>query len=169
MQSRNYAQQELLVHYAALKVPTQVPSGMYIIPNQLNWSGVLFIHKGIYANAVFRFTVGFGDPTIVAFQSDVYHPLINDGILQVPDRSPVQVLFYVKEIFKSKYLDTIHATNECFNTYVHDKARFIACARQCAALSRTKTILYQDHHELRLQESELSYEDMVTGIKAYLQ
>ncbi|EME83445.1 uncharacterized protein MYCFIDRAFT_136888, partial [Pseudocercospora fijiensis CIRAD86] len=60
------------------------PKGVYVAPvpdEPLLWAGVLFVRKGPYASAILRFQIDFPDdyphkPPVVAFQSDVFHPLV---------------------------------------------------------------------------------------------
>ncbi|GIZ42611.1 hypothetical protein CKM354_000587100 [Cercospora kikuchii] len=74
--------QKLCVDFASLR--HACPKGVYVAPipeEPLLWTGVLFVRKGPYANAVLRFQIDFaGDyprrPPLVTFQSDVFHPLV---------------------------------------------------------------------------------------------
>lgn len=60
--------------------------GIYVIPSYssiLLWFGVVFIHSGLYANSVFRFSIILPDdfpigsslPSVI-FQHDIFHPHI---------------------------------------------------------------------------------------------
>ncbi|WPH00231.1 Hypothetical protein R9X50_00305400 [Acrodontium crateriforme] len=74
--------QQLRIDFATLKFAC--PKGVYVAPTPdepLQWSGVLFLRKGPYANAVLRFTIKFPDnfptrPPVISFLSDVFHPLV---------------------------------------------------------------------------------------------
>ncbi|KAK4503713.1 hypothetical protein PRZ48_004628 [Zasmidium cellare] len=80
--SAAFVRQKLCVDYAALK--HACPKGVYVAPvpdHPVLWTGVLFVRKGPYMNAVLRFQIDFGDdypqrPPVVTFQSDVFHPLV---------------------------------------------------------------------------------------------
>lgn len=74
--------QHLLAEFAGLK--QACPNGVFVslTPGDPNlWSGVIFVRKGPYANAVLRFQVSFPDsypnlPPLVTFSTDMFHPLI---------------------------------------------------------------------------------------------
>ncbi|SMQ45302.1 unnamed protein product [Zymoseptoria tritici ST99CH_3D7] len=77
-----FTRQQLCVDFAILK--HACPKGIYVAPlpeEPLTWTGVLFVRKGPYANAILRFQIAFADdyprrPPVVTFQSDVFHPLV---------------------------------------------------------------------------------------------
>ncbi|KAF2211840.1 hypothetical protein CERZMDRAFT_98273 [Cercospora zeae-maydis SCOH1-5] len=74
--------QKLCADFASLR--HACPHGVYVAPipeEPLLWTGVLFVRKGPYANAVLRFQIDFAAdypqrPPLVTFQSDVFHPLV---------------------------------------------------------------------------------------------
>ncbi|CCC06859.1 hypothetical protein SMACR_00885 [Sordaria macrospora] len=74
--------QHLLAEFAGLK--QACPNGVFVslTPGDPNlWSGVIFVRKGPYANAVLRLQVSFPDsypnlPPLVTFSTDMFHPLI---------------------------------------------------------------------------------------------
>jgi len=82
LRSRAFARQKLCLDFASLKHAS--PKGVYVAPvpdEPLLWTGVLFVRKGPYANAVLRFQIAFPDdypdrPPVVTFQQDVFHPLV---------------------------------------------------------------------------------------------
>ena len=71
------------------------PAGVYILPsfdNLRNWSGILFIRKGLYKGGIFRFTLELprsypadGACPRVAFQTPIHHPHVdkNTGKIDV--------------------------------------------------------------------------------------
>ncbi|KAI9708877.1 MAG: hypothetical protein M1828_002581 [Chrysothrix sp. TS-e1954] len=79
---RSYRQQNLLVEFASLKHVQ--PQGLYLslTPGDSTlWSGILFVRKGPYAPAVFRFRISFPssyplNPPLITFVSDAFHPLL---------------------------------------------------------------------------------------------
>ncbi|CAK3765554.1 Hypothetical predicted protein [Lecanosticta acicola] len=80
--STAFTRQKLCVDFASLK--HACPKGIYVAPlpdEPLLWTGVLFVRKGPYANAILRFQIDFPDeypqrPPVVTFQSDLFHPLV---------------------------------------------------------------------------------------------
>ncbi|KAF4550039.1 Ubiquitin-conjugating enzyme-like protein 8 [Elsinoe fawcettii] len=68
-----------------LAVKDACPKGMYLSPlpdDPSQWEGVLFVRKGPYAPAVFRFSIYFPvqyptRPPLISFLSDVFHPLVS--------------------------------------------------------------------------------------------
>jgi ubiquitin-protein ligase len=76
--------QELLKEYASLRLPGHTPSGLYIamiLQKPRRWQGIICIHKGYYAGAVFRFMLKLDKypetlPHVV-FQGNVWHPLVS--------------------------------------------------------------------------------------------
>ncbi|KXS99255.1 hypothetical protein AC578_6186 [Pseudocercospora eumusae] len=74
--------QKLCVDFGSLK--HACPKGVYVAPvpdEPLLWAGILFVRKGPYASAILRFQIDFPNdyphkPPVVAFQSDVFHPLV---------------------------------------------------------------------------------------------
>ncbi|KAG0199326.1 hypothetical protein BGX28_007377 [Mortierella sp. GBA30] len=128
------------------------------------WFGTLFVHKGYYRNAVFKFQLmipaEYPDrrPT-VQFLSDMWHPLIDsNGQLalqyQFPQWRPHQdylfhVLHFVKAAFKKCVLDTIlekQAVNkEALRMYRNENTIFAKLAQQRAQLSITESNLYDNY------------------------
>ena len=70
----------MLLEYKLLASNT--PRHMYIYPNDdTSWSGLLYIHTGLYKGAVIQFTIVFENypdqgPKLYV-QTQVYHPLID--------------------------------------------------------------------------------------------
>ncbi|KAG0354446.1 hypothetical protein BGZ54_001636 [Gamsiella multidivaricata] len=145
------------------------------------WFGTLFIHKGYYRNAVFKFQLvipaDYPDrrPT-VRFLSDMWHPLIdNQGQLalqyQFPQWRPhrdylFHVLHFVKAAFKKCVLDTIvekQAVNkEAYRMYRHENKIFAKLAQQRAQLSITESSLYDNYPSNNsIKFSPLSDEEFV--------
>ncbi|PAV22916.1 UBC [Pyrrhoderma noxium] len=93
---RLLATSEVAMEYAALKNDDHCPKGMYIIPSVdsiLSWDGVIFVHKGYYADSILKFRIRFpftypNRPPNVTFVTDVFHPLISndDGTLNISPR-----------------------------------------------------------------------------------
>ncbi|KAM0718527.1 hypothetical protein Q7P37_005597 [Cladosporium fusiforme] len=82
LRSRAFARQKLCLDFASLKHANL--KGLYVAPvpeEPLLWTGVLFVRKGPYANAVLRFQIAFPDDypdraPVVTFLQDVFHPLV---------------------------------------------------------------------------------------------
>ncbi|KAF2718276.1 hypothetical protein K431DRAFT_322534 [Polychaeton citri CBS 116435] len=77
-----FIRQRLAADFASLKYAC--PQGLYVAPvpdEPLLWTGVLFVSRGPYTNAILRFEIAFTHdfpdraPT-VTINSDVFHPLV---------------------------------------------------------------------------------------------
>ncbi|KAH8879701.1 UBC-like protein [Thozetella sp. PMI_491] len=74
--------QHLLAEFAGLKQACPKGVFMSLTPGDPSlWSGVIFVRKGPYANAVLRFQISFPDtypnlPPLVTLSTDIFHPLI---------------------------------------------------------------------------------------------
>ncbi|KAF9895572.1 hypothetical protein BX616_009374, partial [Lobosporangium transversale] len=127
------------------------------------WFGTLFIHKGYYRNAVFKFQMVIpadypNRRPVVQFLSDMWHPLVDQqGFLalqyQFPQWRPhrdylFHVLHFVKAIFKKCFLDTIQEkqalNKEAFRIYRQENKIFGKLAQQRAQLSITDSSLYDN-------------------------
>ncbi|RUS22628.1 hypothetical protein BC937DRAFT_88233 [Endogone sp. FLAS-F59071] len=130
------------------------------------WFGSLFVHKGYYRNGVFKFRISIPPeyperaPT-VDFLTDMFHPLVdqkggfNMG-QQFPAWRPHQdyifhVLHYIKNAFKKVVLDNLlekYAKNkEAYRMYHNEPHIFANLAQQCAQLSITESILFENFPE----------------------
>ncbi|KAG8985767.1 hypothetical protein FRB94_004209 [Tulasnella sp. JGI-2019a] len=152
--------------YAALRHTSHCPTGMYVIPSVdslLLWTGVLFVHKGLYASSIFHFRVEFPPkypelPPSVHFTTEVFHPLVlpKDGALTLAPRfSPwkpgehhvFDVLYWIKYAFKTKTLDAL-SEEECLNTdafrlYRDSRASFTGLVAQTSKLSQSHSALFE--------------------------
>ncbi|CAG8756213.1 8994_t:CDS:2, partial [Racocetra persica] len=155
------------------------------------WYGVLFIHKGYYKGGVFKFKLNipteypFYDgkyPPTVHFISKLinddglFHPLIHPETgnfsltQQFKDWAShkyyiFHVLHYVKKSFKKDVLDKLsekHCLNKAaYDTYRENPKKFGIMAKQCAELSTSDTVLYDNHNESNpIQFSKLSDEKL---------
>ncbi|TFK28760.1 UBC-like protein [Coprinopsis marcescibilis] len=157
--------------YSALMGAGHCPIGMYTMPSTeslLIWDAVLFVHQGLYANAVLKFRITFPDnfpdraPT-VQFITDVFHPLISqEGAYNLGHRFRpwrpkehhiVDVLHCVKTSFKKDVLDKLQL-DDCVNkdAYRYHKSpqSFASLATQSVQLSQTETSLFVRDHPSRI-------------------
>lgn len=100
------------------------------------WYGVIFIHKGYYADAVFKFRIKVPEtypvhPPEVHFLLDVFHPLVNQDrqlslLPRFPDWRPKRdylfhVLQYISAVFRKRTLDSLTedmcSNKEAFQVY----------------------------------------------------
>ncbi|KAF9547866.1 hypothetical protein EC957_007593 [Mortierella hygrophila] len=158
---------ELMIEFTNLRNPHHCPSGLYVMPaadNMNLWFGTLFVHKGYYRNAVFKFQLTIPNdypdsrPT-VHFLSDMWHPLIdNHGQLalqyQFPQWRPhrdylFHVLHFIKAVFKKCVLDTIvekQAVNkEAYRMYRNENTIFAKLTQQRSQLSITENSLFENY------------------------
>ncbi|KAK1766873.1 UBC-like protein [Phialemonium atrogriseum] len=97
--------QHLLAEFTGLK--QACPEGVFVslTPGDPTlWSGVIFVRKGPYANAILRFQISFPDtypslPPLVTFSTDIFHPLI----------TPLTTYMYTTDIQDN---GTVSATDE---------------------------------------------------------
>ncbi|RUS22627.1 hypothetical protein BC937DRAFT_88233 [Endogone sp. FLAS-F59071] len=167
--SEYFKRYELMIEFTNLRNPNHCPLGVYVMPAQDNlntWFGSLFVHKGYYRNGVFKFRISIPPeyperaPT-VDFLTDMFHPLVdqkggfNMG-QQFPAWRPHQdyifhVLHYIKNAFKKVVLDNLlekYAKNkEAYRMYHNEPHIFANLAQQCAQLSITESILFENFPE----------------------
>ena len=135
----------------------------YFLP--IVWFGTLFVHKGYYRNAVFKFQLiipqEYPDkrPVVQFLTDSTFHPLIDQqGYLalqyQFPQWRPhrdylFHILHFIKAAFKKCVLDSVlekQAVNkEAFRMYRHENSIFAKLAQQWAQLSITESHLYSNY------------------------
>lgn len=148
-----------------LRQPGNCPEGVYVTPSKTldEWDGVIFVRKGYYQGGVFRFKIHFSAsfplraPLITFSKGSLIHPLIDsrDDHLALafgfPEWDPikdnvVKLLFYVKNTFKTFHLNKLNeglvVNGEAWRLYQFNRAVFAKLASQCATISATSTILY---------------------------
>ncbi|KAF7332197.1 UBC-like protein [Mycena kentingensis (nom. inval.)] len=153
--------------YASLQHRDHCPLGMYVVPsdNIAIWDCVLFVHKGYWADAVFKFRLTFPHnypeaPPSVKFVTDVvFHPLVsqNSGVFNLAPRfrpwRPKEhrifdVLHYIKASFKKHALDEVKEA-DCLNKeafrYHESTSSFAGLASQSSLLSQSAPALF-DHN-----------------------
>lgn len=112
---------KLTIEYKHLKQHS--PSGVYLLPSLTSlrlFHGVIFLRRGLYSNAIFKFTMqlpdGYNDINtfpIITFQTPVYNPHVNPATGELDLASAyhtwdphrhylVTVLTYLKKIFYIK-------------------------------------------------------------------
>ncbi|KAF8609618.1 UBC-like protein, partial [Ceratobasidium sp. AG-I] len=152
---------------ASLENRGHCPQGIYVVPSKRSmrlWEGMLFVHQGYYASAIFQFKITFPSdyPTrapVVQFITEVYHPLVStkDGTLALTPRIPTwssyehnvfHVLRWIKSAFKKQALDELTEApclnKEAFRMYQDSTASFASLAAQSASLSQSSSALYGD-------------------------
>ncbi|KAJ3329593.1 hypothetical protein HDU76_007575 [Blyttiomyces sp. JEL0837] len=147
----------------SLTDPTAILNPLNQSQRDIQWQGVLFIHRGYYKEGVFKFRVhipdGYPDEgPSVSFVTDMFHPLIDrDGNFSLRQQFPVwrpqkdflcHVLHYIKNSFKEAVLANLEENN-CPNREAHkmfnlERNLFAKLASQCAQLSASEGIIYDD-------------------------
>jgi ubiquitin-protein ligase len=160
---------ELMIEFINLRNPHHCPRGIYVMPSSDNidvWYGTVFVHKGYYADAVFKFRITVPEfypvaAPIVHFLSDIYHPLVDtDRQLDLSPRFPewkpkrdyiFHVLQYMSAIFRRRTLDSLDEeacpNKEAIHLYKHDPHVFSKLAQQCAGLSVQDNVVYDNYPE----------------------
>ena len=106
---------EILLEYKLLA--TNTPRHMYLYPNgEQNWSGLLFLHSGIYKHAAIEFMVVFDNfpeqAPVIYVQTPIYHPLI--------DRSGKFDASYQFKMWKASTDHVYHLLHFFNNTFRED-------------------------------------------------
>lgn len=139
-----------------------LPAGTYVVPcfdSVLTWQGALFVRKGWYKGAVFKFKLQLPDdypdkrPT-VKFTSDVFHPLVDpkSGEVDLESWFPhweggndlaTFLLPHLERLFlKREYFDAGDGkptkNEEAQFLFLEDQEAFIEKAAACARLSMQK-------------------------------
>ncbi|KAG8771482.1 hypothetical protein FRC12_003590 [Ceratobasidium sp. 428] len=158
---------KLAVEYASLQNRSHCPQGIYVVPSERSmrlWDGILFVHQGYYASAIFRFKMTFPSDyparaPVVQFTTDAFHPLVStkDGTFSLTPRIPnwssydhnvFHVLHWIKASFKKQALDELIEpaclNKEAFRMYQDSTASFASLAAQSASLSQSSSALYGD-------------------------
>lgn len=148
-----------------LRQPGNCPEGVYVSPSESLdvWEGVIFVRKGYYQGGVFQFKIQFPAsyplraPTVTYFKGSLIHPLIDprDDHLALasgfPEWDPlkdnvVKLLFYIKNTFKTFHLNKLNdglvINGEAWRLFQSNRAVFAKLTSQCATISATSTILY---------------------------
>ncbi|KAM0791643.1 hypothetical protein ACM66B_006079 [Microbotryomycetes sp. NB124-2] len=155
---------EALLEFAALGAESSCPAGIYVYPSDpFSWNGVHFVHRGLFAGAVFHFAIHLPQdyphaaPTVVYRSTALVHPLVDPatGTLRLDSRFPtwrprqdfvVHVLHFMKACFKRQTLDALTepqcANKEAYRLYRNRFEVFVQLASQVALLSTTDNALF---------------------------
>ncbi|RIA99604.1 ubiquitin-conjugating enzyme/RWD-like protein [Glomus cerebriforme] len=193
-----FRKMDLMIEFTNLRNPNHCPSGVYVMPSADNfhtWFGVLFVHKGYYKNGVFKFKLDIPSdyperPPAVKFifnlinnNDGLFHPLVdpNTGSFslsqQFKDWTPhkyyiFHVLHYIKKSFKKGVLDNLlekHCPNKkAFTTYHNEIRTFGVLAKQCADLSITNTVLYDNNIEANPIQFSILPEEKLDELKTFI-
>lgn len=148
-----------------LRQPGNCPEGVYVSPSKSLdvWDGVIFVRKGYYQGGVFRFKIQFTAsyplraPLVTFSKGSLIHPLIDprDDHLALASGFPewdstkdnvVKLLFYIKIIFKTFHLNKLNdglvINGEAWRLFQSNRSVFAKLTSQCATISATPTILY---------------------------
>uniref|UniRef100_M4BNZ1 UBC core domain-containing protein n=1 Tax=Hyaloperonospora arabidopsidis (strain Emoy2) TaxID=559515 RepID=M4BNZ1_HYAAE len=148
----------LMIEYKHLR--QHVPSGVYVLPSfdqSRVWYGVIFIHAGLYRNAIFKFTIflpenynGPGTYPRIVFNTAIFHPYVEEETKELdlspkfPEWDPelhymVAVLTYLKGIFYMKdFPETeIVANSVALDMFRHDPENYLNKVEECVDESLT--------------------------------
>jgi len=158
-----------MIEFTNLRNMNHCPLGVYVMPSTDNlfvWYGTLFVHKGYYRNGVFKFRLSIPQeypskpPQVNFLMTDLFHPLIANSVFSLAQQFPTwqpnkdyifHVLHYMKNAFKKVVLESL-VESKCLNKealqmYRKDPHIFAKLAQQCAQLSITESILYENYPE----------------------
>ncbi|KAI8927909.1 ubiquitin-conjugating enzyme/RWD-like protein [Entophlyctis helioformis] len=155
---------QLLIEYKNLRSPQVCPSGVYVIPDPTNmdvWHATMFIHRGFYKEAVFKFIIDIppdypASMPGIRFITNVFHPLIDgDGVFTLDHQFPhwrpgkdliAHVLHYVKASFRESAMSALQepacSNVDAYRTFKQERSYFARLAAQCAQMSSSEAILF---------------------------
>ncbi|KAG0145533.1 hypothetical protein CROQUDRAFT_93652 [Cronartium quercuum f. sp. fusiforme G11] len=165
---------EITLEFASLRSPGHCPIGVWVIPSPTNvylWEGVLFIHRGYYAGAIYRFIIDIpitypNESPKIRFKTDCFHPLVdpNTGRFDIRSRFSnwrphidfiFHLLHFLKGSFKRAGLERLKnedevQNKEAFRLYRDQTQVFANLASQSAILSASSPSLESDSNESQL-------------------
>lgn len=169
---------KVTIEYKHLK--QHAPSGIYVLPSLKSlrsFYGVIFLRRGIYTNAIFKFTIDlpneYNDANAwprIAFTSSVYNPHVDSetGQLDVQSAYPewdphrhylVTVLTYLKKIFYMKsYGDDAIANVEARNLSRSNPAEYRKNVERCVRESQRSVYLNEPGCTARFTEENVCHE-----------
>ncbi|KAJ3023419.1 hypothetical protein HKX48_003336 [Thoreauomyces humboldtii] len=174
-----------------MKSEHNCPPGIYLRPapdNLYAWHGTLFLHRGFYKEGVFQFVIRIppsypscDTPPTVQFTTDMFHPLVaRDGSFNLTAQFPVwrarrdyiaHVLHYMKNAFKEAVLDGLEeeacSNRDAYRIFHDERPLFAKLAAQCAQLSVSEAILFDDADASAVRFSPLA-DDHFDEIKAQM-
>ncbi|KAJ3158993.1 hypothetical protein HDU86_002162 [Geranomyces michiganensis] len=171
---------ELLLEFKHMRSPQNCPPGIYLKPsldNLYEWFGTFFLHRGYYKEGVFQFSIQIpptypAHPPRVVFLTDMFHPLVaRDGEFNIalgfPEWRPrkdhiANILHYMRNAFRESVLMTLEE-HTCWNAdalriFRTEPALFAKLAAQCAQLSVSEGILFDDSEASAIRFSPMSDE-----------
>ncbi|KAJ3170770.1 hypothetical protein HDU88_008673 [Geranomyces variabilis] len=171
---------ELLLEFKHMKSPQNCPPGIYLKPsldNLYEWFGSFFLHRGYYKEGVFQFSIQIpptypAHPPRVRFLTDMFHPLVaRDGEFNIspgfPEWRPrkdhiANILHYMRNAFRESVLMTLE-DHSCWNVdalriFRTERSIFAKLAAQCAQLSVSEGILFDDSEASAIRFSPMSDE-----------
>nr|CAD7577255.1 unnamed protein product [Timema californicum] len=151
-----YQQEYSLIAEYNILQKQEIP-GVYVIPSaqsSLLWFGVLFVRQGLYQGGVFRFNIHIpetfpdGGCPHVAFQSRVFHPLVNEdtGEMDLKSGFPEwhrnvnhlwQVVNFLRQVFHK--IESRSSVNQrAGDLYENNKEAFREQVRLCVKTSQDR-------------------------------
>lgn len=162
---------KLTIEYKHLKQHS--PSGVYVLPSSTClrlFHGVIFLRRGLYTNAIFKFTMelpdGYNDVNTwpkITFSGYVYNPHVSeDGELDLSSAYPswdphrhylVTVLTYLKKIFYMKtFGDDAVANIEARDLSRSNPAEYRKMVEKCARESQRGVFMNEPGSSLIFKE-----------------
>jgi len=173
--SHNLKALNIMLEYRQLK--EDPPLGVYLLPtfdNARRFSGVIFLDKGLYKNAIFKFELALPEeypaegalPKLI-FSSRVYHPLVDNQTNQLDLEVQFQrwnpanenhnlhgVMRYVKRIFYLKDFTAIpRAANKAAWLLVKtNQTRFLENVEDCVQNSMERSFKNEPGSSIRFTD-----------------
>lgn len=167
---------KLTIEYKHLKQHS--PSGVYLLPSMTSlrlFHGVIFVRRGLYANATFKFTMelpdGYNDSNTwpkITFSGWVFNPHVHEnGELDVENAYPqwdphrhylVTVLTYLKKIFYMKtFGDDATANIEARDMSRSNPAEYRKMIEKCVRESTLSIFMNEPGSTLQFKEEDASH------------
>ncbi|GBB91803.1 hypothetical protein RclHR1_01920007 [Rhizophagus clarus] len=164
-----FRKMDLMIEFTNLRNPNHCPNGVYVMPSADNFHkrppAVKFIFNLINNN------------------DGLFHPLVdpNTGSFslsqQFKDWAPhkyyiFHVLHYIKKSFKKGVLDNLlekHCPNkQAFTAYHNEPRKFAVLAKQCADLSISQTVLYDNNIEANPIQFSILPDEKLEELKEFI-
>ncbi|KAJ3000625.1 hypothetical protein HDV02_004310 [Globomyces sp. JEL0801] len=160
-QSQTLRNLELMIEYKNLISSLNCPSGCYVMPTDdlHNWHGVMFIHRGYYKEAVFKFNLLIPNtypesPPVVKFVSQIHtgDPDKTTSVMSYTTLKIFSKVSYFKIYSKDSSIKSLkeaycpHA--EALQMYQNERSTFIKLASDCAQISSQQSILFEQDQSI---------------------
>ncbi|KAK1744934.1 ubiquitin-conjugating enzyme family protein [Skeletonema marinoi] len=161
-----------------LALKSHCPGGVFIVPSLDNvrlFHGVIFIRRGVFTNAIFKFTLTC-PPDV--FSSYVYNPHVHPETGEVDMKIPypewiphkhflVTALTYIKKIFYIKDFSDLSEeakqklpNQDAYNKFLNDQEGYRRRVAECVKEAQRSTYTSLPGSTIRFTEEDVSHQIM---------